>query len=152
MSIPDYLISAKVAALASVEIRAETDIICLLDNDTLLVNPVTIPDKPSELYLNFNPPAQVTRATVDGKSVWPYYNAGVVISRCESLGMQWLDLVVEMYSKHPAPFYTDQLALTLLASECDVYELLEEYNIHCTVASRHHQRHVSSTIVGQLSY
>lgn len=151
VEIPEYPISTKVQALAIAEAETDQRPIWLLDTDTLLldslpdvtadiaVKPVDWskqywatdePEKWSQVYnmLGLSVPSETMTTSVDGKSVLPYFNAGVVASNLSSLGKEWLNLTKELYGTLPDPMHTDQVALAALTSECEREHLTERDN------------------------
>lgn len=151
LEIPEYPISSKIQALAVAEAETDERPLWLLDSDTLVRD--LLPDitadvavKPidwggqywatgdtgewSEVYdsLGMPVPSETVTTSVDGKSVLPYFNAGVVASNLPSLGKEWLDLTRQLYGTISDPRHTDQVALAALISQYDREHLTENDN------------------------
>ncbi|WP_152420215.1 hypothetical protein [Halorubrum distributum] len=152
---PNYPISIKIESLRQAERQLETDWVCLLDTDTILVEPFTahkkttaqLRVKPVDMATQFwgqadvdewkplydrydiETPSYRVKSTVDNQEIWPYWNAGVVLVQAGDLGNRWRDLTLDLRSKKlEASHHADQVALAVLSGDYDVEPLTERYN------------------------
>lgn len=151
---PEYPISIKTEALHQAEQHLNTDWVCLLDTDTLLASPVTahlgtdaqICVKPVDLATQYwaqagtdtwhsvyddfgiTPPTMRVKSTVDKEEIWPYWNAGVVLTSADDLGERWRNATIELRSKIEASKHADQVALGVISSDYAVDPLGENHN------------------------
>lgn len=151
--IDSYPISAKVNALVEAEARFETDWVCLLDADTLLVERLTLPSrgeiglvpvfigghgwgsypihKWSSLYskVGVSLPEKRIHSISDNCSIIPYYNAGVVLSRTHNLGKKWRGGLIKISNQiSKKRRFRDQIALSIVANGQTVSVMSKEFN------------------------
>lgn len=158
--IPDYPISALIQSFIEAEKLTNTKYIVALDTDTLLLQPMCIDDKATvwlrtadvgaqywgsadarndwkQLYewfgLELPRRDEYVTASVDGRSIPPYWNSGVVITTDQSLPSRWLNYTKTLFYEDELPvsqdeFFIDQLALALAVRENVVVTLSEKEN------------------------
>lgn len=151
---PDYPISIKIEALKHAEQLLDTEWICLLDTDTILVDRFTahlgtdaqIRAKPVDMATQYWAQAGIDEwqslyeqcgisipdnrvfSTVDKQQIWPYWNSGVVLTRASDLGQRWHDFTIELREEIEAPHHADQVALAVISGDYDVHPLKEKNN------------------------
>lgn len=154
--ISDYPISHKVATLATVQEKTDTENYVLLDSDTVLVDEFLLPSfsgvaacpEPyvanhwtkrapeewksiAETY-GFELPDRRITAPMNNREMIPYYNAGVILVNEEDFGKKWLDLTINLYNDDiPDKWFSDQVALALLGFENKITSLPMVYNWPC---------------------
>ena len=158
--IPEYPISALVQAFVEAERASSTEHLVALDTDTLVLNTPTRPNggdvwlRPADvgaqywgsaaaredwttLCNHFDVPAfdqaETLQASVDGRSIPPYWNSGVVITTDRTLPERWLEYTKTLFHADDLPvdgdeFFLDQLSLALAVRENDVRQLSEQQN------------------------
>lgn len=155
LPLEDYGFITKVCTLTRAERELDVRPLCLLDSDVLVTDQLSIPPsgyefaaKPADcgwewgigrestweyLYDEFGlslPEASI-RSTTGGKGIWPFYNAGVVVSNVPRFGERWLELTAALRSEEGEigeTIYADQMALGMLSTEYDVLALEERQN------------------------
>jgi hypothetical protein len=151
--IPDYPISAKVAALIEAENRFETDWLCLLDADTILTKELHIPEESDtglvpvfvgaqpwgeapqkewqSLYdhFGFEYTQYRVKSLLDNIIMEPYFNAGMVLTQDTQFGSKWKDVMVELAKLDlKSSRYIDQIALSLVATQNRLAVMPDGYN------------------------
>lgn len=154
-TIPEYGISTKVDALSAAEDVASEDYLLLLDTDTLVLDEINIHNHQGDLFLkpvdiglqywgresqsktewnsiadklNLPRPSWSHMSTFDDNPVPPYWNAGFVLTRTNSIGDLWMEAVKKIYPDLSYEWHADQVTLGLLSQEYEVTELDNRYN------------------------
>lgn len=150
--VEDYPISAKIEALRVASERSDREHLMLLDSDTAVIDDIEVPGD-AELFLKpvdlsqywssiksqdeweelaertgLSVPGRDVKTGVDGQNSYRYWNAGAVITRNNDLPEKWLELTRELHGDISHGFFTDQVALALLATDYEVEELDRSYN------------------------
>jgi hypothetical protein len=148
--IEGYKISTKIETMTVAEEFLNTRPLCLLDSDVILTDRLTLPEhfdisaKPVDnggfsesiwrrLYeqQGWEVPNKRVTSTFGGVQMYPYYNAGVVISNVDAFGAKWRELtrwIVSDEAEIEDTRYADQIALGMLSTLYDVSELTEDQN------------------------
>lgn len=153
--IPEYGISTKIDALATVEAAVDDPYLLLLDTDTLVLEEITVHERPGELFLkpvdvglqywgrrsqsheewvsiaerlDHRVPEWNHESTFDRKPIPPYWNAGFVLTANHGFGARWLDAVERIYPDLSYEWHADQVTLGLLSQEYEVISLDNRYN------------------------
>ena len=153
--IPEYGISTKIDALAAAEAVADEEYLLLLDTDTLVLNEVTVHERPGDLFLKpvdvglqywgrrsqslgewtslarrLDLPVPVWRyeSTFDRNPIPPYWNAGFVLTANNGFGGRWMEAVERVYPDLSFEWHADQVTLGLLSQKYDVVPLDNRYN------------------------
>lgn len=158
LPIPGYDISAKLRSFCTAAERADGGHLVMLDTDTVLLSPLTLPsdgadlyakpvdigaqhwgcseslDEWKRLYERFDVPFPTTRvqSTVDKRIILPYWNAGVVITTDDTVPRRLLDMTETILDEDlidvDETFFFDQLALAILSETLSVTPLWESQN------------------------
>jgi len=152
-SIPEYGQSAKIDALVAAAERYAPPYI-LVDTDVLFLSEVgfspedaDVSAKPVDLAVQywgqedaandwerlyaangFESPTERIESTVDGREIYPYYNAGVVATSVAEFPARWRALTESVHSSIDQAFYADQVALSMLMTSFECNELRERDN------------------------
>jgi len=154
---PGYRISAAQGALVGASKKSKNDYIILLDADTVVLDDVTVHKKSDadlflcpefigtrywsnidrsyeawrQLYNNHNIdfPPRLMRSLIDNKIMLPYYNGGVIITKNNGFPSRLLKLSNGLFGRLPeSNYFTEMVALALLASDYSVSHLDERHN------------------------
>ena len=158
--IPEYPISALIQSFVEAERQFDSEYLVALDTDTIVLNRLRIPTggdvwlRPADvgaqywtsersrgdwktLYEEFGysvpDPFFSLTASVDRRSIPPYWNSGVVVTTDRSLPQRWLNYTSALFSNDSLPvsaeeFFIDQIALALAVRENNIYQLGEREN------------------------
>ena len=151
--IKSYPISAKVNAFVEAENRFDTEWICLLDADTLLVNKISCPsygnvglvpvfngrngwasdsvERWKSLYqdLEVSIPNQTIYSISDGQPIVPYYNAGFILSKVSGFGKKWREALLYVSEEISTDTrFRDQVSLSIIANSQRVSVMSANYN------------------------
>lgn len=156
--LPEYPLSALHEAFVRAAERAEYDHVVMLDTDTVVASPLTVPDVDAELFVkpvdigasywgtdesyadwrrlydHFEVSFPTTRveSTVDGCPTLPYWNGGVVATTDTDLPAEWLAMTEEVmesdFLRFDETFFFEQLSLAVLAQERETVALTERQN------------------------
>lgn len=150
--IDGYPISAKIAAMKTAAEATDDKRTVLLDTDVLMIDELTLPDdSEAELYakpvdmagkgtrsrlwedvyttLDIPLPDFRIRSTVDNRDIFPYWNAGVVVSHSASVPKRWLRATEKIYHELEIKSrFIDQLALGAVSTEFAHQPLTENQN------------------------
>jgi hypothetical protein len=160
---PDYPLSAAHGALKKTSEVTDKEYILLLDTDTVILDDIRIQEeKEGDLFLTpvpvshkfwnskeksgkefrklfdkygFEYPEEKTvYSNYDRKEVNPYYNGGFILTRNNDFPERWLDLSDEVFGNLSRDnYFSEMIALALLASDYDVISLGPEYNFFQTL-------------------
>lgn len=154
LPLPEYPLSAFHATAKVCANAAETDEkVVLLDTDTLVFRDlssvvsedVSLALKPADFHpsrvgqseqmvkrafeaAGVDLPSTRVRSTVDGKTMPPYWNAGVIFARGEAVIERFVSLTTTLYEQFSDDFFLDQLALAATATEFNTQSLGEKFN------------------------
>jgi hypothetical protein len=155
--LPEYPISAQLRAFELAAARFDADRTVMLDTDTLLLGPFDPPalsaplaarqasirttfwgsaastDAWARVYDRYGvaPPDADLRGAIDGQPIAPYWNAGVVVAEDPALPGELLALTRDLATDPPGvdeDFFTDQVALAVLAARHGLDTLSDRYN------------------------
>lgn len=156
--IRDYPISAKLQSFVEAAKVADYNHIAMLDTDTVLLSPITVPATQADLYLkpvdvgaqywgsseslsdwkklyewfDIPFPTQKVQSTIDKRPVLPYWNAGVVITKDDALPSRLLTMTQNLWHVDAIgseeDFFLDQLALAILSETKKVSQISELQN------------------------
>lgn len=148
----NYLVSTQAGILQWVEENRDYETIAVLDPDTLVVNRIQLPKTDADLYLkpadlifyrelatnefweniydilNIPPPSYRVNVTVTGRSCWPFYEAGVYVISGTDIGGKLIQYTRDIYNKIGGSYFSEQYALSALATELDTCTLTERHN------------------------
>ena len=155
---PDYPLSAAHGALKKASERTEEDYVLLLDTDTIILDDITIhEEEEADLFLTpvpisykywnsreksneefrklfdeygFEYPEDIDlKSNYDREKVNPYYNGGFILTKTNGFPERWLNLSKEVFGNLPRKnYFSEMIALALLASDYEVEPLGPEYN------------------------
>lgn len=151
----EYPISAFLQAFVEGTRRSTTEFVVALDTDTIVLDELVLPNvdadlwvRPAEvgaqywgspranrdwetLYTHFGVPRPTERehveTVIDRRTINPYWNSGVVITRDHSLATEWLDVTRELATASSLPiaddeFFLDQIALAIVSRTRDIHQ------------------------------
>lgn len=159
---PDYPLSAAHGALKKTSEVSDKEYILLLDTDTVILDDITVQyEKEGDLFLTpvlvshkywnskkksdkefrklfdeygFEYPDKTVYSNYDREEVNPYYNGGFILTKNNDFPERWLDLSDEVFgSLRKDNYFSEMIALALLASDYDVVSLGPEYNFFQTL-------------------
>lgn len=160
---PDYPLSAAHGALKKTSEVTDSEYILLIDTDTVVLDDITVHEEnDGELFLtpvpvshkywnskeksneefrklfdkyDFEyPEDREVRSNYDRAEVNPYYNGGFILTKNNDFPERWLDLSERVFGELPQKnYFSEMVALALLASEYDVVSLGPEYNFFQTL-------------------
>lgn len=151
--VADYPQSLKPEALRRGFEKFDTRWMILLDTDTLVTEPLPISSlfgevvaKPSDMgthswgrgsddewkqaydCCDTQIPDKRVLTTVDQVEIYPYYNAGVLLTRAPDFVRDWEQAIVTVHNRLNAGIHSDQVALPIAASEYRFEEVGERWN------------------------
>lgn len=151
----EYPISSKLKAMMLASNEFNFEYLVLLDSDTIVVDKIEKylnNTRSAEVYvkpvdgsgkwdsvseweeviseMNYSMPSYNTVSTVDKNRIFPFYNAGVVITTNSKFPLKWLDLTLAVYdtAEKGDIFFSDQVALGLLSQTFEFREMSEIEN------------------------
>lgn len=154
----NYQTSAKLQSFVEAAKIADYNYIAMLDTDTVLLSPITIPATQADLYLKpvdvgaqywgsskslsdwkklfewFDVPfpSQRVQSTIDKRLVLPYWNAGVVITNDDALPLRLLRMTKRLANDdllgREEDVFLDQLSLAILSETKNVSRISELQN------------------------
>jgi len=140
--IPEYPISALLAAFVAAEQATETEYVVALDTDTILLDSISVQGdydvwvRPVDVgaqywgsqdaiydwqtlyeYFGLTMPSQdeYIVASVDRRKIPPYWNSGVVVTTDRSLPQRWLEYTEAMYDNDVLPVSRGEFFLDQLS-------------------------------------
>lgn len=154
--IEDYPVSSLHNALLEASKRSDKDYLALLDTDIILRDNLDLENledyelhiKPEGLgnthfwtreesqdewrrlfdKFGFEYPEEKMKSSADGKEMAvPYYNSGVIITKNNKFPKRWKDLSRQVWEE-TEDYYSEMVALAMLATEYEVNNLEETYN------------------------
>lgn len=156
--IEDFPISYKIEALQQAEKLSDKDYKILLDTDTILLNPLEIPNikeqeqvlvKPADFGAKYwchedsipewkkyskiiekEYSYKKVKSRRDNKKILPFWNSGVVISKNYNIGKEWLEIHKKLKENKNfrETFFSDQIALALTIMDKNKTQIKEENN------------------------
>lgn len=155
---PNYPLSAAHGALKNASEETEKEYLLLFDTDTAVLDDITVhEEKDADLFLTpvptsykywnsseksneefrklfdeygFEYPEDIDlKSNYDRGKVNPYYNGGFILTKTNDFPKRWLELSEEVFGNLPRKnYFSEMIALALLASDYKVEPLGPEYN------------------------
>jgi len=150
--IPEYPLASKIEAMRLARKETTTEYVTLLDADMLMIRPLTS-YRTSDAELLIKPtdtagrgknkevwekvyaalgqelPSERIVSTVDCQSIYPYWNAGVVVTNNRSFPGHWLEATKTVFQLiDDTDRFVDQIALGAISTMYDTQELDERHN------------------------